>query len=70
LKKLTKELLASLITVILAVLAIGLYISYGGWVFYVAITIAIAFGFYNAYLISVSEKSEDVPQKKSKRKGR
>lgn len=54
-KKLTKEFITSLITVILAILAIGLFISSGGsLLFYVAITLTIIIGFYNAWLISLS----------------
>lgn len=53
LKKLTKEFATSLLTVILAILAIALYISSGGTIlFYFAVALAIVVGFYNAWLIS------------------
>ena len=55
-KKIAKEVITSLITVILAILAIAIYISSGGKpLFYIALFIALAFGFYNLWLISVTE---------------
>ncbi len=70
-KKFAKEFMTSLITVILAILAIGLFISYGATLlFYVAIGIAIIFGFYNAWLISLSESGGAPATKRLKAKSR
>ncbi|HIH50508.1 MAG: hypothetical protein ABSE71_04775 [Candidatus Micrarchaeaceae archaeon] len=58
-KKLAREFITSLITVILAILAIALYIHSGGTlVFYTVVVIAILVGFYNAWLISRGELKE------------
>jgi len=61
LKKLEKEFVTSLLTVLLAILSIALFISSGGslW-FYIAVVIAIAFGFYNAWLISQKQPVEEI----------
>jgi preprotein translocase subunit SecF len=54
LKKVAKEFITSIITVILAIFAIAIFISSGaGLLFYAAVAIAMIFGFYNAWLISV-----------------
>jgi preprotein translocase subunit SecF len=59
LKKLAREFITSFITVVIAILAIALYIHSGGTpVFYVAVVIAIIVGFYNAWLISRGEIHE------------
>lgn len=73
-KKLTKEFITSLITVILAILAITLFISSGAKaLFYIAVAVTIVFGFYNAWLISLTEADSGVvgtAPKRSARKGR
>jgi preprotein translocase subunit SecF len=59
LKKLAREFITSFITVVIAILAIALYIHSGGTlVFYAAVVIAIIVGFYNAWLISRGEIHE------------
>jgi 4-hydroxybenzoate polyprenyltransferase len=71
LKKLAREFITSLITVVVAILAIALYIHSGGTpVFYVIIVIAMLVGFYNAWLISRSEvpEAEQKPKVPQKRK--
>lgn len=68
LRKLTREFATSLATVILAIFAIALFISSGGTaLFYAAVAVALAFGFYNAWLISTSEDSGKI-RKRSERK--
>ena len=58
-KKLAREFITSFITVVIAILAIALYIHSGGTlVFYAAVVIAIIVGFYNAWLISRGEIHE------------
>jgi len=57
-KNFTKEFITSVITVILAILAIGLFISSGATlIFDVVVAAAVIVGFYNAWLISVLEES-------------
>lgn len=69
-RKFTKEFITSFISVILAILAIGLFISSGGTIlFYVAVAIALAFGFYNVWLISLTD-SETVRPVSRKGAGR
>jgi 4-hydroxybenzoate polyprenyltransferase len=70
--KYTKEFFTSLATVILAILAIALFISSGaGSAFYIVIAIAIIFGFYNAWLISVTGKQkEEAEQQRMSGSGR
>lgn len=59
-RKLTKEFIISLLTVLLGILAIGLFIHSGASIwFYAAIIIAIIVGFYNAWLISRPETADD-----------
>jgi len=59
LKKLAREFITSFITVVIAILAIALYIHSGGTlVFYAEVVIAIIVGFYNAWLISRGEIHE------------
>ena len=56
-KNFTKEFITSAITVILAIIAIGLFISSGGTlIFDIVVAIAVIVGFYNAWLISVLEE--------------
>ncbi|MDE1871254.1 MAG: hypothetical protein KGI06_03375 [Candidatus Micrarchaeota archaeon] len=70
-ERLTKEFATSLITVILAILAIAIFISSGGgMLFYVAVAIAILFGFYNAWLISTAKPGKAAPETRPKRKRR
>jgi hypothetical protein len=65
LRKFTKEFGTSLITAIAAILAIVIFISSGGdLLFYGVVAFAIAFGFYNAWLISVSERPKKSPTPK------
>ena len=71
-KKLAREFITSFITVVIAILAIALYIHSGGTpIFYAAVAIAIIVGFYNAWLISRGEIKEietkpSEPQKQGK----
>ncbi len=59
-RKLAKEFVSSLVTVILAILAIGLFISSGATLmFYAAVVIAIIVGFYNAWMISKIETDNE-----------
>lgn len=70
-KKLANEFITSLITVVIAILAIALYIHSGGTpVFYAAVAIAIIVGFYNAWLISRGEagETEAKPKEPQRRK--
>ncbi len=70
-KKLAKEFVTSLITIILAILAIAIFISSGGsLLFYVAVAIAIIFGFYNAWLISNTGSETAKPAVRKRLKGR
>ncbi len=57
-EKIGREFITSLITVILAILAVAVYIYFGAnLLFYSAMAIALVFGFYNAWLISSLEAS-------------
>ncbi|MGI0100349.1 MAG: hypothetical protein ACREBH_01325 [Candidatus Micrarchaeaceae archaeon] len=57
-RRITKEIVTSSITIILAILAIALFISSGGTlIFYAVLSIAIILGIYNAWLISVAESN-------------
>ena len=70
-EKLEKEFITSLITVIVAISAIGLFISSGGSIlFYITVAIAIIVGFYNAWLISQkpAEKTTQTPSSEVKKK--
>lgn len=71
----TINIALSIITVVLFVIAIVVFIDYGGnAVFYAVVVLAIALGFVNAWLISKStETKRGAPQKMmraSARKGR
>ncbi len=67
-RKFTKEFVTSLITIILAIIAIALFISSGSTLlFYVAVAIALAFGFYNAWMISLLEGEPETPIRKGSR---
>jgi hypothetical protein len=71
LRKVSKELITSSITVILAIFAIALFISSGGTLFfYGAVGLAIIFGLYNAWLISALETPGSKPTPKGKPKRR
>jgi hypothetical protein len=74
LEKPKREFLTSLITIILAIFAIAVFISSGATIlFYVLISIAVAFGFFNVWLISqaVSGAQRHAAAKvQKKRKGR
>lgn len=62
-KKLAKEFITSLITVVIAILAIALYIHSGGsLIFYAAVVLAMIVGFYNAWLISRGEVGNIEPK--------
>ncbi|MDE1856960.1 MAG: hypothetical protein KGH98_02640 [Candidatus Micrarchaeota archaeon] len=55
--RLELEIITSLATIVFAILAIGLFIASGGSAaFYAAMVIALAVGFFNAWLISKSGK--------------
>ncbi|MGD0729277.1 MAG: hypothetical protein ABR981_04335 [Candidatus Micrarchaeaceae archaeon] len=55
-KKLAKELITSFVTVILGILAVALFIYSGSsLVFYVVVVMTMIIGFYNAWLISLTE---------------
>ncbi len=55
-ERITVELLSSLATVALAILAVVIFIYYGaGALFYVIVAVALIVGFYNAWLLSKSE---------------
>ncbi len=72
-KKLAREFITSMMTVILAILAIALYIYSGGTlVFYAVVVIAILVGFYNAWLISrgeLQEAKETTPEPRKRKRG-
>lgn len=54
--KITREFVTSVVTVILAIFAIAVFIGSGGsLLFYVVVFVAMALGFYNAWLISAAE---------------
>ena len=70
-KKLTNEFVTSLITIILAILAIGIFIYSGGSIlFYAVIAIAIIFGFYNVWLVSKAVSKTAAPPVARRLKGR
>ncbi len=53
LSKIQREMVSSALTIVLAVLAISVFIVFGGSVlFYALMLLAIGVGFYNAWLIS------------------
>jgi preprotein translocase subunit SecF len=71
LEKLNKEFVTSLITVILAILAIAVFIHSGAsLLFYCTMAIALVVGFYNAWQISVIEGRTEKPKPKPTRKSK
>ncbi len=55
-ERIAAEVLTSLATVVLAILAVVVFIYYGaGTLFYVIVAVALIVGFYNAWMISQSE---------------
>lgn len=73
-KNLNKEFVTSLITVILAILAIAVFIYSGAsLLFYCTMAIALVVGFFNAWQISLIEGKTEKPKRKatkSKSRGR
>lgn len=64
-KKLETELVTSIVTVALAILAVGVFIYYGAHaVFYLVVLAAIIVGFANAWLITKSAPAATAAQQR------
>jgi preprotein translocase subunit SecF len=71
LKSINREFITSLLTVILAILAIALFIYSGATpLFYCTMAIALVVGFYNAWQISNIETSDENDGRKGKKSSR
>lgn len=73
LEKIAKEFVTSLVTIVIAILAIAIFISSGSTIiFYVTVFIAIVIGLYNVWLIStVGSRNERArPAGRGRPKGR